>query len=106
LEIVAILSLKQELDMGKKNHNPPLTEREAEVIANAESYTVTQFLGQGLKNKYEKIEALADAVSVARELVSVNKRPAMLYAIQGVRQALVCNFYADGTVSVRPDAKK
>ncbi len=88
--------------MAKINHNQPLTPREIETIKNAEKYTISMFMGRGSYLKYE-IKDLEDAVAVGKELSKRENKASMLYAIMGERQALICNFYPDGKVSIRPE---
>lgn len=94
--------------MAKTNYNQPLNPREIETIKNASRYVVSVALGRGQFRK-EKLELITDAVAVARGLAEQLNKTVMLYAVmddpqtQMERSALICNFYPDGTFSVRAD---
>lgn len=89
--------------MAKTNHNQPLTPREIEVIKGATSHVACVFKGRGAYLKYEITSGLEDAVSVAAELAKRENKVATLYAVMGKRQAVICNYYPDGRVSLRPE---
>lgn len=88
--------------MARTNYNQPLTPREKEVIDHAEKYVINIFHGRGQYEKHE-LDLLTDAVEVGKELSKRYNKPALLYAIMGDRQAVMCSLYPNGTFSIRPE---